>query len=701
MTSRRRILVTSALPYANGPLHLGHSLEYVQTDIWVRFQKLRGHECHYVGADDTHGTPIMLKAQAEGITPEALIERVNAEHQRDMAGLLVGFDNYGSTHSPENQGICNRMYLTLREGGHIARRSVRQAYDETAKLFLPDRYVKGTCPVCATPDQYGDSCENCGSTYTPADLEDPVSVVSGTTPVWRESEHYFFRLSAFEERLTGWVKSGAVQESVARKLAEWFAQGLKDWDISRDAPYFGFEIPDAPGKYFYVWFDAPIGYLGSFLQLCARTGLEFDDFFAEGSKTELHHFIGKDILYFHSLFWPAVLEAAGMRRPTSVHAHGFLTINGQKMSKSRGTFITLRRYLDRLKPEYLRYYFAAKLGPTIDDIDLNLEEFVTRLNADIVGKLVNIASRCAGFITKNSDGALAQRLLDPQLFAAFAEKSAEIAAAYESRDTAGAIREIMALADRANQYIDAHKPWVLAKEGKSAEVQGVCTQGLNLFRVLMIYLAPVLPEMSAQAREFFAEAPWAWEDAQKPLLGARIRPYEPLATRLDPKVVASLVEPEAETFEAGPTGAAAAAAASGAGPATNAGVSAGTSAPAKARAAVTTGAPAPSISIDEFLRVDLRVAKVLEAGLIEGADKLLRLKLDVGELGERQIFAGIRSAYAPESLVGRHIVVVANLEPRKMRFGTSEGMMLAAGPGGSDIFVLSPDTGAAPGMRVK
>jgi methionyl-tRNA synthetase len=679
MTHRRRILVTSALPYANGPLHLGHSLEYVQTDIWVRFQKLRGHECYYVGADDTHGTPIMLKAQAEGITPEALIERVNAEHQRDMADLLIGFDNYGSTHSAENQSLCNRMYLTLRAGSHIDRHSVRQAYDETAKMFLPDRYVKGICPVCATPDQYGDSCENCGSTYTPADLKDPVSVVTGTVPVWRDSEHYFFRLSAFEERLAAWVTSGAVQQSVARKLEEWFKQGLKDWDISRDAPYFGFEIPEAPGKYFYVWFDAPIGYLASFEQLCERTRLEFDDFLKASSTAELHHFIGKDILYFHSLFWPAVLEAAGMRRPTSVHAHGFLTINGQKMSKSRGTFITLRRYLDLLKPEYLRYYFAAKLGPGIDDIDMNLEEFSTRLNADIVGKLVNIASRCAGFITKSADPRLADALPEPGLYAAFTQKADEIAAAYEARDTAGAIREIMALADRANQYIDGHKPWTLAKQpDKTAEVRAICTQGINLFRALMIYLEPVLPAMASAAREFLNEPNWRWESLHTPLLGRPIAPYQPLATRLDPKQVQQLIALEAEP-QASPKTAPASAA------------------PAKPAPA----APAPSIALDEFLRIDLRVARVLEADLIEGADKLLKLKVDVGELGVRQIFAGIRSAYDPKTLIGRLIVVVANLEPRKMRFGTSEGMMLAAGPGGTEIFALSPDSGAAPGMRVK
>jgi methionyl-tRNA synthetase len=662
---------------------LGYVLEVVQTDVWVRFQKLRGHECYYVGADDTHGTPIMLKAQAEGITPEALIDKVNDEHRRDLADLLIGFDNYGSTHSRENRAVCDLMYLRLREGGCIHKKSVRQAYDERAKMFLPDRYVRGVCPVCGTADQYGDSCENCGSTYTPADLKNPVSVVSGTPPVWRESEHYFFKLSAFEERLIAFVKGGAVQESVARKLEEWFSQGLKDWDISRDAPYFGFEIPDAPGKYFYVWFDAPIGYLGSFTQLCQRTGLEFDDFLAPNSSAEMHHFIGKDILYFHSLFWPAVLEAAGMRKPTSVHAHGFLTINGQKMSKSRGTFVTARRYLDILEPEYLRYYFAAKLGPGIDDLDLNLDEFVTRLNSDIVGKLVNIASRCAGFITKNSGGTLAAALPDPSLYAAFAAAGEIVATSYEKRDTAGAMREIMALADRANQYIDTHKPWMLAKQpDKALEVQAVCTQGLNLFRVLMIYLQPVLPRMAAAARRFLRESEWSWDSASKPLLGTTILPYEPLATRLDSKAVSALIEPKAEAVPAEP--------------ATGNSINAGTAAPAAG-----TPAPPPPISIEDFMRVDLRVAKILEADLITGADKLLKLRVDVGELGERQIFAGIRAAYDPKALVGRLIVVVANLQPRKMRFGTSEGMMLAAGAGGTDIFVLSPDSGAAPGMRVK
>jgi methionyl-tRNA synthetase len=681
MSQRRRILVTSALPFANGPLHLGYILEAVQTDIWVRFQRLRGNECYYVCADDTHGTPIMLKAQSEGITPEQLIAQVNIEHKRDLDEMLIGMDNFGSTHSPENQALCNRMYLIQREAGCIDRRSVRQAYDQSANMFLPDRYVRGICPICGTADQYGDNCENCGSIYTPADLKNPISVVSGTVPVWRESEHYFFKLSTFEQPLNTWVRSGAVQESVVRKLDEWFSQGLRDWDISRDAPYFGFEIPDAPGKYFYVWFDAPIGYLASFTQLCARTGLRFDDFFKVDSTAELHHFIGKDILYFHTLFWPAVLQASGMRRPTAVHAHGFLTINGQKMSKSRGTFITARRYLQSFPAEYLRYYFAAKLSSGIDDMDMNLDEFTTRLNSEIVGKLVNIASRCAGFITKNSAGKLAGRLADEKLYAEFVAAGEAIAQGYEGRDTAGAVRDIMALADRANQYVDSRKPWMLAKDPKNvAEVQLVCTQALNLFRVLMIYLQPVLPLMAARAGTFFQEAVWTWAAAAKPLLSTDINAYEPLAVRLDPKAVARLVEPETAPSAPGVA---------------SAGVS------DTAALAAATSVEGNLISIDDFLRVDLRVARILSAELIPGADKLLKLRIDVGELGEREIFAGIRAAYEPATLVGRLIVVVANLEPRKMRFGTSEGMMLAAGPGGKDIFALSADSGATPGMRVK
>jgi methionyl-tRNA synthetase len=520
--SRRRILVTSALPYANGSIHLGHTLEVIQTDIWVRFQKQRGHEVYYVCADDTHGTPIMLKAQADGITPEQLIERVSAEHQRDFADFEIGFDQYHSTHTAENREISERLYRAVRAAGFIESRFVRQAYDEQAKMFLPDRYVKGECPTCNSPDQYGDSCEVCGATYTPSELKNPVSVVSGTKPVERESEHYFFRLNAFESMLRTWVGSGVVHPSLVRKLDEWFLQGLRDWDISRDAPYFGFEIPDAPGKYFYVWFDAPIGYLASFAKFAGRVGLCFDDFFAANSGAELHHFIGKDILYFHTLFWPAVLEGAGLRKPTAVHAHGFLTVNGTKMSKTRGTFINARDYLNKFSPEYLRYYFAAKLGPGIDDIDLNLGEFASRINAEIVGKLVNIASRCAGFIVKQNAGLLATRLPDPALYSQFVAAEATIAANYAALDYAAAVREIMQLADRANQYIDHHKPWVLAKHPAEADaVRAVCTQGLNMFRALMIYLKPVLPSMAAAAERFFNESAWSWSSAQNALLGTR------------------------------------------------------------------------------------------------------------------------------------------------------------------------------------
>jgi len=700
MTKPRRILVTSALPYANGPIHLGYLLEAVQTDIWVRFQKLRGHECYYVCADDTHGTPIMLKAQAEGISAERLIEEVNLEHRRDLADMLIGLDNFGSTHSAENEALCAQLYLAARDAGYIAKRTVRQAYDEKANMFLPDRYVKGTCPNCGAADQYGDSCEVCGATYSPSDLKNPVSVVSGTTPVARESEHYFFRLSAFETSLKTWVTSSAVQGSVAHKLEEWFTQGLKDWDISRDAPYFGFEIPDAPGKYFYVWFDAPIGYLASFTQLCKRTQLKFDDFFRTDSTAELHHFIGKDILYFHTLFWPAVLQGAGKRKPTGVHVHGFVTINGQKMSKSRGTFITARRYLESFSPEYLRYYFAAKLGPGIDDLDMNLEEFATRLNSDIVGKLVNIASRCAGFIARSSGGRLGRILPEPALYASFAAAGESIAAAYETRDYASAIREIMTLADRANQYIDQQKPWTLAKQAdKAAEVQGICTQGLNLFRALMIYLKPVLPDMAAKSERFFAEQPWKWSHAAEPLLDTAILAYEALAVRLDPKAVARLVETGSE--------AAAPLATAPAAPAVMPAATAAARAAAAAGAAVA-GAPASdahvggaSIKIEDFARIDLRVAKILAAEYVTGSDKLLKLRVDLGEFGEREILSGIRSAYDPASLVGRLTVVVANLEPRKMRFGVSAGMVLAAGAGGKEIFLLTPDHGASAGMRIK
>jgi len=679
MTSQRRILVTSALPYANGPLHLGHMVETVQTDIWVRFQKLRGHECVYVCADDTHGTPIMLKAQAEGITPEALIARIWQEHKRDFDGFGIGFDNFYSTHSEENKECTHRVYETLVRSGYIERRTISQAYDEQAKMFLPDRYVKGTCPVCGTPDQYGDSCENCGSTYSPSDLKNPISVVSGTPPVERDSEHLFFRLSQFETMLREWTRSGTLQAAVANKLDEWFAAGLKEWDISRDAPYFGFEIPDAPGKFFYVWLDAPIGYMGSFLNLCKQRGWGFEAWWKEGSPMELYHFIGKDILYFHSLFWPAVLHGAGFRKPSGVFVHGFLTVNGEKMSKSRGTFIKAETWLQHLPAEPLRYFFASRLGSGVDDLDLNLDEFINKVNADIVGKLVNIASRCAGFITKGFEGRLAPKLPEPELYEQFVASNETIASLYESRDYAAAIREIMALADRANQYIDHHKPWLLAKDpARAAEVQAVCTQGINLFRVLALYLKPVLPQLVAQAEQFLGIGELMWDDITRPLLSTRIEEYRPLALRIDAKAVAQVVAASKEEVAA-----------------------------AKNTAAINSAKPAAEqsdtnsrITIDDFAKLDLRIARIVSAELVEGADKLLKLTVDLGN-DTRQIFAGIRSAYEPRELVDRLTLVLANLEPRKMRFGLSEGMVLAAGPGGKDIFLLSPDSGATAGMKVK
>ncbi len=662
---QRRILVTSALPYANGPTHLGGMTEMVQTDIWVRAMKLAGHDCLYVCADDTHGTPIMLQAAAEGITPEALIQRVGAERRSDFAAFNIDFDNYYTTHSEENRRLTVKMYRALAAAGHITRRSVRQAYDEKAGMFLPDRYVKGTCPRCGTLEQYGDSCENCGATYSTSDLVDPVSVVSGTRPVERESEHIFFRLGNFEEMLRKWTRSGTLQSAVANKLDEWFDTGLKDWDVSRDAPYFGFEIPDAPGKYFYVWLDAPVGYMASFENLCKRRGLAFDDYWKADSTAELHHFIGKDILYFHSLFWPATLEGAGLRKPTAVHAHGFLTVNGEKMSKSRGTFVTARRYLDTLPPDYFRYFLAAKLGPGLDDIDMNLGEFATRINADLVGKLVNIASRCASFIQRGYGGRLATELPDPALYREFVDAGAGILEAWESLEYAAAVREIMALADRANLYIDRHKPWLAAKDpARAAEVQAVCTQGINLFRVLMTYLKPVLPTTAERAETFLGAPISNWNDIARPLLGTTINEYQPLATRVDATTVGKLLEtPMTETTPN---------AAPAAGPAT--------------------------ISAEEFARIDLRVARIETAEYVEGADRLLRLTVDLG--GERRtVFAGIRGAYEPEKLAGRHVVIVANLKPKKLRFGVSEGMALAAS-GEAGLFLLAPDAGATAGMKI-
>jgi methionyl-tRNA synthetase len=680
----RRILVTSALPYANGPLHIGHMLEAVQTDIWVRFQKLCGHDCVYVCADDTHGTPIMLKAQAEGITPEELIATVGAEHRATYRDFLVHHDYFHSTNSVENRELTASIFKALDRGGFIHRRTIRQAFDAEAGMFLPDRYVKGTCPRCSAKEQYGDSCEACGATYAPADLIDPVSVVSGTRPIERESEHLFFRLAAFEPMLREWTRSGALDKSVANKLDEWFDAGLRDWDISRDAPYFGFEIPDNPGKFFYVWLDAPVGYMAASLALANEKKLDWDAWWGPKSTAELYHFIGKDILYFHTLFWPAVLEGAGFRRPTAVHAHGFLTVNGQKMSKSRGTFINGRDYLDRLPPEALRYYFAAKLNNGIDDIDLSLDDFVSRFNSDVVGKLINIASRCAGFVAR-SGGQLAPALPEPALYADFAAARSAIAALYENRDFGAAIREIAALADRANQYIDTHKPWVAAKDPtRSTEVLAVCTQGLNLFRVLMMYLQPVLPNIAAQAGKFLGKPFSHWDEISTPLLGTALLPYETLATRLDAQAVASLVQPVTQP-KATPV------------------MTPSATTPEKTLAVTAPNeqpVATPEITIEDFARVDLRTARVVSAELIEGADKLLKLSVDLdGSI--RTIFAGIRSSYEPTSLVGKHVVVVANLKPRKMRFGVSEGMILAASDANGGIFLVTPDAGAGAGLRVK
>ncbi len=546
----RKILVTSALPYANGSIHMGHLVEYLQTDIWVRFQKLRGHKCTYVCASDAHGTPIMIKARELGVSPEDLTNRFSEEFVRDFAAFGVDFDNYHTTNSPEKEALVIEMFEALQKVGDIYTRTIEQAYDEKEGIFLPDRFVRGTCPRCKSEDQYGDACEVCGATYTPADLIDPVSVLSGTIPVKRESEHYFFKLSEYEKRLKAWLKSAKLEKSVLAKLEEWFDTGLRDWDISRDAPYFGFKIPGTDDKYFYVWLDAPVGYPASFKHLCdRRDDLDFDEYWRPGHDTEVYHFIGKDIMYFHTLFWPAVLEGAGFRTPSSVFAHGFLTVNGQKMSKSRGTFINAQTYLDNLNPSYLRYYYAAKLGPTIEDIDLNLDDFIARVNSDLIGKLINIASRCAGFISKSFDGKLANSLQDNELFSQVAEASGRIAEHYEKREYSKAMRTIMAFADEANRYIDDKKPWIMIKDEKTAaDVQAICTQGLNLFRSLMIYLAPVLPAVADEARAFLGERDWHWDDAATPLLGTSIARFKPLLTRVESEQVSRMVEQSKEIF---------------------------------------------------------------------------------------------------------------------------------------------------------
>ena len=674
----RQILVTSALPYANGALHIGHMLEYVQTDIWVRYQRLAGNQCQWVWADDGHGTPIMLKAEAEGVSPLELITRFKAEHERDIEGFLLSPDNFHTTHSDENREMAELIYTRLRDAGHIVKRTIKQLFDAEKSMYLPDRFVKGICPNCGAADQYGDNCEVCSATYEATELKEPVSQVSGSTPELRDSEQYFFALSQFGDMLKEWTASGTLQPEVANKLKEWLDSGLQDWDISRNAPYWGFEIPDAPGKYFYVWLDAPIGYIASHKNLAARTGEDWEASWKEGSDVELYHFIGKDITNFHCLFWPAMLQGAGFRKPTGVYCHGFLTIDNLKMSKSRGTSITIDTWLKHLQPEYLRYYFASKLTGSVVDLNMNFDDFTTRCNADLVGKVVNIASRCAGFITKKFDGKLASTYPEVALddYALFSSARQLIGEYYEQREYGKAMREIMLLAEHANTYINDAEPWVKIKDpDKAAEVQLICTIGLNYFRAIVTYLSPVLPELASKT-EAFLNTTLALDTLEQPLLDHTINAYKPMMTRVEPKQIEKILE---ETIANSPTPANATTTAE-----TSAGIE-----PLK-----------PEIDIEDFNKIDFRVADIIDAQPVEGADKLVQLTLDIG-LEQRTVFAGIKAAYKPEDLIGRRTVMVANLKPRKMRFGLSSGMVLAAGPGGSDVFILTPDDGAAPGMRVK
>lgn len=676
----RKILVTSALPYANGSIHLGHLVEYIQTDIWTRFQKMQGHTVHYVCADDTHGTPIMLRAEKEGITPEALIDGVHKEHSADFDDFLVEFDNYYSTNSEENKTLSQGIYKALKANNKIATKTIEQFYDPVKNMFLPDRFIKGECPKCHAKDQYGDSCEVCGATYNPTELIEAYSAVSGAAPIRKETEHHFFKLSECEAFLKEWTQSGTaqgktLQGEAANKMGEWFESGLKDWDISRDAPYFGFEIPDAPGKYFYVWLDAPIGYMASFKNLCDKNGLDFDEYWKAGSDTELYHFIGKDILYFHALFWPATLEYSGYRTPTQVFAHGFLTVNGEKMSKSRGTFITARSYLDHIKnPEYLRYYYAAKLNSTMEDIDLNLEDFTARVNSDLVGKYINIASRTAGFINKYFDGKL-KPSTDNAVVAELKAAAETISASYVAREYGKALREIMRLSDLANSFVADKAPWVMAKqEGQEAVLQEVCSDALEMFRLLTLYLKPVLPKLAMEIEAFLNVDAMQWSHVGASLNAEHtINKYNHLITRVDPKAIAAMVDSNKENLEKAEAVA----------------------------AAVKEEVAGDYIKIDDFTKVDLRIAHIVNAEHVEGADKLLKLTLDIGEEKTRQVFAGIKSSYDPETLKGRMTVMVANLAPRKMKFGMSEGMVLAASDERGGPFILSPDSGAQAGMAVK
>ena len=677
MTEKRKILVTSALPYANGSIHLGHMVETIQTDIWVRFQKQRGHTCTYVCADDAHGTAIMLKAEELGISPDEQIEKIREEHIADFAGFLIDFDHYHSTHSKENHELSNSIYLALKEAGAIAERTITQAYDPEKELFLADRYVKGTCPKCKTPDQYGDNCENCSATYSPLDLINPKSVVSGATPIAKKSKHLFFKLPEFTEFLKSWTRAGHLQNEVANKLSEWLDTGLQEWDISRDAPYFGFEIPGEKNKFFYVWLDAPIGYMASFKYLCENNdSLSFDEYWKKDSECELYHFIGKDIVNFHALFWPAMLKTAGYRTPTKVCVHGFLTVDGKKMSKSRGTFINARTYLEHLDPEYLRYYYATKLSGSVDDLDLNLEDFVQRVNSDLVGKVVNIASRTAKFVAK-AGGQLSDTIANEVLWSKLIDANSDIAELYENREFGKAMREIMTLADSVNEYLAEQAPWSLAKQPENAQqVLDICSLGINAFRVLMTYLKPVLPNTSKEV-ETFLNVSLDWPETFDYLGQHKIEVFKPLMSRVDGKLVTKMIESSKEEAPA----------------------SAKSESNIDENSWLAKEPITDEIEFNDFAKVDLRVALIANAEHVDGADKLLRLTLDLG--GEtRNVFAGIKSAYSPESLIGKHTIMVANLKPRKMKFGLSEGMVLAAGPGKKDIYILEPNEGAQPGMRV-
>ncbi|MHA6203062.1 methionine--tRNA ligase [Dyella soli] len=697
----RRLLVTNALPYANGPLHLGHLLGYIQADIWVRAQRMQGNEAVYVCADDAHGTPIMLAAEKAGLSPETYIEGIRIGHEADFAAFGVAFDHYHSTHSDENRELASLIYTRLRDGGFIARRDIQQLFDPEKEMFLPDRYIKGTCPNCGTADQYGDNCENCGATYAPTDLVNPYSVMSGATPVLRDSEHYFFELGKFEPLLRDWfagkLSDGqpVANSGVVAKLREWLDGGLKDWDISRDAPYFGFAIPDAPGKYFYVWLDAPVGYLASFKALCDRTNLKFEDFLAADSHAELHHFIGKDIINFHGLFWPAMLHGANFRTPTALHVNGYLTVNGAKMSKSRGTFIKARTYLDAgLHPEFLRYYFASMLSDTPVDVDLDLKTFEERVNSHLVGKWVNIASRTAGFVHKYFDGRLAPGFSheEQDLWRQLLSQYGDVPALYGDGEFAEVARRFVAMADLVNGYIAAKAPWAMAKdESRREELHQVCSFALAAFRLLAGLLKPILPATVEAAERFLSAPITGFEDACAELHNHTVNVFEPLLGRIDPKHVEAMVDASRDSLapvDAKPA------------PKKSREPSKTMSEASTAPAAAIDGAAI--ISIDDFARLDLRIGKVTACEFVDGSDKLLRFELDAGPLGTRQIFSGIRAAYGePEKLVGRNVVFIANLAPRKMRFGLSEGMILSAGNGGSDLFLLDADQGATPGATVR